>query len=569
MTVEKSPKNGRSRTVFEWLLCMAVIFLCTGEGVPGINESHYLTKAKHDWDGQFAPGDLFLESHNSHFLAGAVAGMAAWFLPLTGVAWLGRLVSWAFMAWAWLRLRRSLGLSIFFSPLTLASWILGTHFGHWAGEWAVGGFEAKSLAYPCVLLGIAAAVDGRFSKAWIWLGAAVAWHPVVGGWAGLAVGLLWLLHGGLRRELRQQLPWLLAGTAIGLVGVIPAMSGLSGPDVIGNVSAAQVHVYYRLPHHLAPQLFAPERHGAALLSLVVLILVTWLHWRRPPGERKARATRVLKIGWLAVAFAVIGLLIDLTLSLTRPDIAAKLLRFYWFRWADVAVPLSVAISLWSWLNARWEFSRSGQKADVANGESEPDADNLELNAVADLGGRGLVTVVLVLAIGLDVLGLAMVVRQHARTEIPPADRLVVESVGPYSAQSSRYVDWLAVTGWIRQNTPSDSLWFTPKYQQTFKWHAGRAEVYCWKDVPQDNRSVIEWFQRVQRCMPPRDRFGNFRDWTTEQLLELSAEYGFEWVLIDRSYQQAPPALEIVYPVASGGRYVDNRSFAVFRIPTKN
>lgn len=107
---------------------------------------------------------------------------------------------------------------------------------------------------------------------------------------------------------------------------------------------------------------------------------------------------------------------------------------------------------------------------------------------------------------------------------------------------------------------------TPKYQQSFKWYAQRAEVVCWKDVPQDNASVIEWYHRIKDCEPPRSVDGSIEEWTTERLLELSGKYGFGWVLLDRSYQAQPPALEMMYPVMDQGLYIDNRSFAVMRIP---
>ena len=145
--------------------------------------------------------------------------------------------------------------------------------------------------------------------------------------------------------------------------------------------------------------------------------------------------------------------------------------------------------------------------------------------------------------------------------VPSADKLLVESDPRISIETDRYVDWLAACNWIRENTPEDSLWFTPKYQQTFKWHAGRAEVVCWKDVPQDNASVLEWYDRVNKCALPRDGDGELRDWTTEELIDLARQYRFEWVLLDRAFQASPPRLESVYPVQT-----ENRSFAIFRIP---
>ena len=556
-----------------------LILLCVGEGVPGINESHYLPKAKHVWDSRFAAGDLFLQSHDAHYWTSALAGLAARLLPLAGVAWLGRIVSWGLLAWAWRGLGEALQLPKLLRPFALLSWLLGVHYGHWAGEWVVGGFEAKTLAYPLVIWGLAAMVRGQWQKVWLAMGGAMAWHPVVGGWAGLSAGLVWLAQGDLPRQFPRQLPWLLGGAALALLGVVPAAAGLGGPDVIDNVSAAQVHVYLRLPHHLAPQLFAASRHWAAAASLVALLVASGVYLAglargpqsqpqpQPPaqaggGRLSDGLGRLLLCGWIAVLFAAAGWLIDWTLSVPRPDIAARLLRFYWFRWADVAVPLVTSLVCWKAL----ERGLPAASPSPSPSHSRPSSSTPAQTAVPAGHPSWLARALLVAAVAASLLGIASRLQLGQPEVIPPADRLVVHSAGKHAADTDRYVDWLAVCQWIRENTPPDSLWLTPKYQQSFKWHAERAEVVCWKDVPQDNAAVIEWYHRIQRCAPPRDRWGQIRSWTTDELLDLAAIYGFRWVLLDRSYQSSPPALEIKYPLIEQGQYIDNRSFAVMYIP---
>lgn len=568
LPLPRGGSQGESSTLkaLQGLVFFLIIFLFSAPGVPGINESHYLPKAKHLWDASFAPGDLFLDSHDAHFLTSALAGLASRWLSLDAVAWLGRIVSWGLLAISWMSLCRSLSLPALVRPLALATWLLGVRYGHWAGEWVVGGFEAKTLAYPLVIWGLSYVATGNWRWVWLCMGAAMAWHPVVGLWAGLSAGIAWLSYGALQRPWREQSPWreqwpwLAVGAALALLGVVPAAWGLGGPDVVDKVSAAQVHVYLRLPHHLSPQTFAPERHYAALVSLMLFLLANAL-WRRSLTSAKPASSlsletvdglgRLLRCAWIAIAAALIGLTLDVVLSHARPDIAAKLLRFYWFRWSDIMIPLVNALVFWSWLAIPFTTPVAATQLSSAGAVPQFSALRRSLLALAGVA---------------TVIAIAWQAPAFEARIVPAADQLVVDSVGRHSIQTDRYVDWLAVCDWIKHNTPGDSLWLTPKYQQSFKWHAQRAEVVCWKDVPQDNASVIEWYHRVEGTAPPRDSYGRIRDWTTQELLQLSARYGFRWILIDRSYQLQPPALEIKYPVVEDGEYPDNRSFAVLYIP---
>ncbi|MFO0942510.1 MAG: DUF6798 domain-containing protein [Pirellulales bacterium] len=269
------------------------------------------------------------------------------------------------------------------------------------------------------------------------------------------------------------------------------------------------------------------------------------------------AGRIVAIAAASLVICFLGWLIDLLGAVTGQTIlAAKLLRFYWFRWSDIAVPLSVVV-LASLVITRVSFS----------------AESTSLKAVTSRGSYLITSSILL-------VGLALFF--HWRTEssqlLAPADRLLMERPGPFPVSHDpehdfdklpqRFQEWLAVCQWIRENTPQNSLWLTPKHQQTFKWYAHRAEVVTWKDVPQDNASIIEWYRRAEgtdepgvlSCAPPRKPDGSFRDWTTAELVALARKYRFNWILIDRTYQESPPLLECKYPLD-----IDNRSFAIFYV----
>ncbi|HAC90945.1 MAG TPA: hypothetical protein DCF63_09975 [Planctomycetaceae bacterium] len=554
-------------TLVEVVVCVVLAFVCVGGTPPGINESHYLPKAKHLADPTFASGgDLFLSSHDSHFLATKLAGKASSYLSLPAVAWLGRVFAWTFMAFAWLRLAKVLGLPGLVRPVAFAGWFLINHYGNWAGEWFLGGFEAKVIAYPLAILGLAAILENRWNLGWIWLGASVAWHPVVGVWVSVTAAGLWFMDSNRWLRLRQQGLAMAIAMVISLVGVLPALGGLGGSDIQDSVSAAQVHVFLRLSHHLLPRSFSMQHHlnGALLLGLLAVATVVYRRYGQSQDHAKATGG-LLIVAWGAVGLTMIGILIDVAMRIGFPQIlAAKLLRFYWFRWADVIVPLAISVIGFGWLGR------------TVRSEGKPNMHDITLRGTLYLA------LAWIMACGF-VFGHW---KRYGDIHVPPADQLMMQSLGPYwvswddlsevsvdfdgSVAASwlpsetllpqRYVDWLAVCRWIQENTPADSLWLTPPYQQTFKWYAGRAEVVCWKDVPQDNAAIIQWYRRLQRCKLPRQSDGKPRGWNTDELIDLAREYRFQWILVDRTYQDQPPLLESKYPLL-----VDNRSFAVFYI----
>ncbi len=559
--------SGNASVVGEILVLFALVCLLAGEPVPGVNESHYLPKAKHLFDPSFGAGDLFLESHDSHGIAAGVAGALALALPLSAVAWIGRFLSWLCLAWAWQRMRVGLGLHWIVGAAALASWYFAIDYGNWAGEWAIGGFEGKSLAYPCVIVAFSELFRGNWPRVWVWLGLAVAWHPLAGGWAGLSFGIAWLMMPNLLTRLQAEANWLAAGTALGLIGVVPAATGLNSPNQVGSLVASQIHVFYRLEHHQCPSHFSIERNVAGAISLTLLIVATIafaVFAYRTLDRRRLRKDPVswlLTLAWISVGFSVAGILIDQLFSRSAPMFASQLLRFYWFRWSDIVVPLAWTLTFWKL--TEWGTHRAASLGGDLSPGSHPEHIASPKRRAAKSSGPPKAKVTAQLIGGAVVL---LLVVRHAQAnntqQIPAADEILMKAPANREIETNRFIDWLAVCDWISKNSPDDSLWLTPEYQQTFKWYAGRAEVVCWKDVPQDNESVRKWYERLVLCRQPRSSTNERLGWKSEQLISLARRYGFRWVLVDRRIQQKPLLdFEIMYPITT-----QNKSFAVFRIP---
>jgi hypothetical protein len=558
----------KAAAIGEMAVLFALICLLAAEPVPGVNESHYLPKAKHLFNRSFCPGDLFFESHDAHGLAAGFAGALAIWLPLTAVAWVGRILSWLCLAWAWQKLRIAIGIHWILGALSLSSWYFAIDYGNWAGEWAIGGFEGKSLAYPCIIVALAELFRDRWARVWVWLGLAVAWHPLVGGWAGLSFGIAWLFLPGLWGRARSQAPWLTLAVAIGLAGVIPAGLGLNSPNQVGNLVASQIHVYRRLAHHLCPSLFSLDRHIAGGVSLGLLIAATVLAWCVLRKENRERVRQnpsawLLTLGWIAVSFSAVGLLIDRAFSLSNPIFASQLLRFYWFRGSDIVVPLAWTLTFWKLTETCFHSLLTSNGASppqsAAKLKSGKKSDSEQIDSPRR-SKRWAITAQLMAGV-LVVFLLVRHTQSNFSRQYPAADEILMKAPMTRTIDTDRYIDWLAACDWARKNSPPDSLWFTPEHQQTFKWYAGRAEVVCWKDVPQDNASVRKWYERLILCRQPRTPNNERTEWTSEQIKALSRRYGFRWVIVDRGTQINPLYdLEIMYPTET-----QNKSFAIFRV----
>jgi hypothetical protein len=212
----------------------------------------------------------------------------------------------------------------------------------------------------------------------------------------------------------------------------------------------------------------------------------------------------------ALLIALVGAAIRL-LALCDPALAAGLLRFYWFRLADVAVPMGVAL----------------------------EAVALALRTVKSrpMLGRGLLATA-ILAAGVHV-GVHMI-------SLP----LPTES-----APWQRACDWVSRSGQI----PPDARFIVPEGARTFKWYAGRAEVANWKEIPQDAEAIVEWWQRIDdlyiaRRQKPGEE--SLADLGAERLKELGRQYEADYVIT-----VAEPRLDL--PVL-----YENRGYVIYRLDNR-
>lgn len=497
----------------EIALIFAVFVLYGAWPVPDSNEAHYLGKVIHFWNPAWGEHDFFLDSTDPHVVFCVGFGWLSRWLSPDALAWVGRLTIWWFLAWAWRRLNWAALGERWWSIATAAAMLfLVDHFAI-AGEWIIGGAEAKGFAYVLVLLGLEAIVRGVWNRAWLCFGGAGLIHILVGGWSAVAAGLAWLLVGrGNRPPLRSMWPWLVGGLLLATPGLVASLRLVGGVDPAVADQAHQIYVFQRLGHHLNPAEFPVLRF---IVPLVAWVVVGWQTPQTHPARRLhafVAGTVLLSMAGFVIAFA----------TCAHPGLAAAVLRFYWFRMADIMVPLGVAVG-WPILVEQWRARRPA----VAKAAGAA----LLLLAAWEMGGN---------------------VYQQA------VGRPLRSFPGP---ETRHFAEWRDACRWIAGagRIPRDATFLTPRTCRTFKWYTGRAEVVNWKDVPQDSRSIVEWWRRQQAIHatdgndPQRRWFASLAEQGEDRLRQLGRRYHADYVLTENQ-----PRLDL--PVE-----YENDEFVIYRL----
>ncbi len=375
----------RWQVFVEIALIFWVFFLQGAWPVPDVNEPHYLGKAIHYWNPDWAAGDFFLQTKEVHKVFDSTFGWLSLWLTPTALAWTGRLIAWWLLAWSWRRLSFAVLPRAGWSVISAAFFAMLMDRCQMAGEWVIGGVEAKVFAYVFVFLALEALARNRWNGVWLLLGVASALHVLAGGWAAVAAGLTWLFLGRGRPRLSSMWPGLLGGFVLMLPGLLPALLLNISADAATIRQANQIYVFERLPHHLDLFQIYPEYILRFLLLVVLFFLLAWrILLKKHPGTSEkngfgspicnlhyaicnspsnssssndAAALALKRLGLFVIgsmAIALAGAALNLLAYFDR-ELAAAWLRYYWFRLADVAVPLGVAILGCWWIKRSWNY----------------------------------------------------------------------------------------------------------------------------------------------------------------------------------------------------------------------
>ncbi len=144
------------------LLLFALVLNREGDRMPTGNEFVYLLYFFKAWHlSTYLPTDwTFQEPTAGHAVFNYTTGWLTRLVSLTSAAWAGRLCSWVATCIGLFRLGRHYKIPPWAVWGGIVLWLLQRQ-STVTGEWMIGSFEAKVIAYPCLLFAIDAALSGR------------------------------------------------------------------------------------------------------------------------------------------------------------------------------------------------------------------------------------------------------------------------------------------------------------------------------------------------------------------------------------------------------------------------
>lgn len=261
------------------LMAFALFFNREGIGVPGWNEHIYLLYLIKAFHPEFLAGDWTMrEITAGHAVFNYAFGWPAVFVSIETVAWVGRIGCWLLVFTAMIRLGQQFRIPVWLATAAIFFW-LAERQSFVAYEWVIGSFEAKCVAYACLLWALDFMLRGRTILPGILLGTAFTFHGPVGLWGGGALALAFFTM----RPWRESVQLCVWGFVFSVPGLVTTVWLMFGGDSI-SAEEAKFIVLHEMPFHLDPYVFGWMK----IALLFVMLAFNVLQARNEPDDAKLR-----------------------------------------------------------------------------------------------------------------------------------------------------------------------------------------------------------------------------------------------------------------------------------------
>ncbi len=456
-----------------------------GKPVPYSNETSYLLRLVKTYRPDFLLNDLtFSTPANEHWLFNHLFGLLTYFLSTEIIGWAGRISCWLVLIYALMRLGRHWKIPLWSITTSIFLWLcLGQAVI--ADEWMIGGFEAKCVAYICLLFALDGFCKGREIVPSILLGLTFSFHPAVGLW-GIPAAILSLAV--FRWDFFRVLKITFISGVFSLFGLIPLLFS----EVATNINTPEDWKYYVLagyPFHVDPNSWA----RSSIILLFFLMAFCFLsYWRNRANEsEKPQQFFTAFLGVLFIFFCA-GIVF-------RVFDQFELLRLMPTRLFPLFAPLFFLFAL--------------AKAYHQKAFAPP------VNLLMVLG--------LICLLG----WMNPVATFHERAG---------KTINIWRAGKD---DMVVAFSWLKENSPAGSVVIAPPWRNDFWYHSERAQVVNSSYAPVSD--LNEWQIRLRLLTgnsPPENGWRKpevlqefYEKLSAEDVLEIANKYNAEYLVSNSSY----------------------------------
>ena len=309
-------------------------------------ENQYLGFAKQFMNPDWIQNSFSLnEFPGTRLLFQYLFGWPLNFIDIEEAALVYRCLNYILISFPLALIAKKLKLKLFETALVIQVFCTGQSL--LGGEWMIGTFEPKTIAYVFFLWAFYFYLIGKYYRLVIMAALACYFHIIVGGWflIGLAFVALW--QANWKQLIRPAIVFLLL-IAPFLYYLRPLFLNTAEE---GNPSANFIYVYYRLPHHLGIasswDYFVEYHLNDVLITLFSFSLIFFIR-KRPELSQIYR--------WILVGFGISLLYVPLSLidGLLLDRSASFGLKYYPFRLNSFAYFL-LLIAMIKYLQGRKYF----------------------------------------------------------------------------------------------------------------------------------------------------------------------------------------------------------------------
>ncbi len=264
----KSTDSGKLRDNFalNFALLFSTVFLLVGKKPPFDNEYAYLLRLVKTYDADFLLNDwTFSAPANEHWVFNHIFGLLTFVFSIEFISWSGRIVCWTILLSALMRLGKYWEIPLWAITASIFLWLCGGQ-SVVGREWIIGTFEAKCVAYICLLFALDGFCRERVVAPSILLGLTFSFHPAVGVWAVLATGSALLV---CRRNFTELFKVAALTAVFALPGLLPALSEIGSG---ASLEDWKFITLVRLPGLLNPFSWSKSAIGLLYLQLAFCVL---------------------------------------------------------------------------------------------------------------------------------------------------------------------------------------------------------------------------------------------------------------------------------------------------------